>query len=86
MEVLVDTDTGTGTGTGTGTDKGLSASCSDIICKHCNERMWHDGQEVKQKGLKFKEWVHDLYCDPNMFYVKLIGHVKASEKHRELIL
>ena len=47
MDVQVPVDTGIDTGaasTGDGPQKGLSASCSDIICKLCNERIWHDGQ------------------------------------------
>ena len=31
-----------------GPRKGVSASCCDIICDHCNGRIWHDGQEKKQ--------------------------------------
>ena len=65
MEAQEDTDTGTGTGTGT--DKGLSASCSDIICKHCNERIWHDGQEVKQIRVMLSRHMsaNNRCCRPN---------------------
>ena len=51
MDVQVSVDTGTNTGassTGAGPQKGLSASCSDIVCKRCNVRVWHDGQDIKQ--------------------------------------
>ena len=83
MDVQVPVDTGTDTGassTGAGPQKGLSASCSDIVCKRCNVRIWHDGQPFERIRMEMSRHVnlHNGRCRPD-------GNFKPAKEAKMLV-
>ena len=59
--------------------KRLARLLKDLYYEQCHGANKADG------GERHKEWIRDMYSDPDLFYVKCIGHVRASEKHCKLI-
>ena len=76
----MDTDTETNAAsTGTGPKKGMRASCCDIICDHCNHRIWHEGQPIERMRKEISRHIsaNNGRCRPD-------GQLKPAKEARIL--